>query len=56
MLKEVIEKCVPGASTVAVCEFSDNRVLEETAKIFKKEKNLKTGTQLLKFSNSTYFI
>lgn len=43
VLKEVIEKCVPGASTVAVCEFSDSRVLEETNKIFKKEKNLKKG-------------
>lgn len=39
-----MDKCVPGASTVAVCEFSDNRVLEETNKIFKKEKNLKKGT------------
>jgi curved DNA binding protein len=43
VLKEVIEKCVAGASTIALCEFSDSRILEETGKIFKKEKNLKKG-------------
>jgi len=43
VLKELVDKCVGGASTVQLCEFSDNRILEETAKIFKKEKHLKKG-------------
>ena len=43
VLKELVDKCVSGASTVQLCEFSDNRILEETAKIFKKEKHLKKG-------------
>ena len=43
VLKELVEKCVSGASTVQLCELSDNRILEETAKIFKKEKHLKKG-------------
>ena len=43
VLKEVVEKCVDGASTLQVCEFSDNRLNEETGKIFKKEKKMKKG-------------
>jgi len=44
VLKEVVEKCTPGASAREVCEFGDNRVTEETAKVFKKEKHMKKGT------------
>jgi curved DNA binding protein len=43
ILKEVVDKCVAGASTVALCESSDTRLLEETGKVFKKEKNLRKG-------------
>lgn len=43
ILKELIEKCVDGASAIQICEFGDKRVNEETAKVFKKEKNLKKG-------------
>lgn len=43
VLKELTEKCIPGASSTQLCEFGDNRLLEETGKIFKKEKNLKKG-------------
>lgn len=43
VLKELMDKSVPEASVVQLCEFSDNRVLEETGKVFKKEKNLKKG-------------
>jgi len=43
ILKEVMDKCVPNASAVEVCQFGDHRLLEETGKVFKKEKNLKKG-------------
>lgn len=43
VLKELVDKCLPGASTIELCEFSDKRLLEETGKVFKKEKNLKKG-------------
>ena len=45
ILKEVMDKCVPNASAVEVCQFGDHRLLEETGKVFKKEKNLKKGIQ-----------
>lgn len=43
VLKEIMDKCVNGASTIQLCEFGDNRLLDETSKVFKKEKNLKKG-------------
>lgn len=43
VLKEIVDKCIPGASSVQVCEFGDQRVLEETGKVFKKDKNMKKG-------------
>lgn len=43
VLKEVSEKCVPGASSIQICEFGDARLIEETGKVFKKDKNMKKG-------------
>ncbi len=43
VLKEIVEKCVAGASAKDICEHGDNRILEETGKVFKKEKNMKKG-------------
>ncbi|KAF5286835.1 hypothetical protein FQA39_LY00368 [Lamprigera yunnana] len=43
VLKQVIDKCVPGASVREICEFGDKLLLEETDKVFKKEKDLKKG-------------
>jgi len=43
VLKEVMDKCVPNASSIEVCQFGDQRLSEETSKVFKKEKNLKKG-------------
>lgn len=42
-MKEVADKCVSGASSIQIAEFSDNRLIEESGKVFKKEKNLKKG-------------
>ena len=38
VLQEVIDKCVVGAKVVDICEFGDNRIEEETAKIYKGKK------------------
>ncbi|GLV44101.1 uncharacterized protein CBL_12603 [Carabus blaptoides fortunei] len=43
ILKQVIDKCVAGASVREICEFGDNLLVEETSKVFKKEKELKKG-------------
>lgn len=43
ILKEVLDKSVDGASVLAICEFGDQRIEEETAKVFKKEKELHKG-------------
>ncbi|KAK2721064.1 proliferation-associated protein 2G4-like [Artemia franciscana] len=41
--KKIIERCVAGASVRELCKTADNEVLEETSKVFKKEKDLKKG-------------
>ncbi|XP_017484882.1 PREDICTED: proliferation-associated protein 2G4-like, partial [Rhagoletis zephyria] len=43
VLKEVSAKCVDGASVISICEFGDSQLLEETSKVFKKEKEIKKG-------------
>jgi len=43
VLKQVLEKCVPGASVLEICEFGDNLILQETSVCFKKEKEMKKG-------------
>nr|XP_022919351.1 proliferation-associated protein 2G4 [Onthophagus taurus] len=43
VLKQVIDKCVVGASVREICEFGDRLLLDETSKVFKKEKDLKKG-------------
>ena len=43
ILKEVIGKCTDGASVINICEFGDNRLIEETGKVFRKDKEMKKG-------------
>ncbi|XP_019871396.1 proliferation-associated protein 2G4 [Aethina tumida] len=43
VLKQVIDKCVAGASVREICEFGDKLLTDETSKVFKKEKELKKG-------------
>ena len=43
VIKAVIDKCVAGAEVRELCSFGDGMLLEETAKCFKKEKDLKKG-------------
>lgn len=44
VLKEVMDKAVANTSAVELCAFGDQRIAEETEKVFKKEKNMKKGT------------
>ena len=39
----MVAKCVADAKVIDICEFGDNRILEETAKVYKKEKEMKKG-------------
>ncbi len=43
VLKEVMDKAVANTSAVELCAFGDQRIAEETEKVFKKEKNIKKG-------------
>ena len=43
VIQAVIKKCVSGASVRELCSFGDSLLLEETNKVFKKEKDLKKG-------------
>ncbi|PVD35986.1 hypothetical protein C0Q70_02956 [Pomacea canaliculata] len=43
ILKELLKKCVPEASVLELCEYGDARLLEETGKVFKKDKEMKKG-------------
>ena len=36
-------KCIEGASVIEICEFGDNRLIEETGKVFRKDKEMKKG-------------
>ncbi|XP_015912698.1 proliferation-associated protein 2G4 [Parasteatoda tepidariorum] len=43
VLNLLIEKCHPGASVISICEAGDQLLIEETGKVFKKEKEMKKG-------------
>lgn len=43
VLKQVIDKCLPGTSVREICEYGDTLLVDETNKVFKKEKELKKG-------------
>jgi curved DNA binding protein len=43
VLKSVLEAAVEGASVLNLCEMGDRLILEETGKVYKKEKEMKKG-------------
>lgn len=43
IMKELIAKCVASTSVLSLCEFGDGRILEETGKVFRKDKEMKKG-------------
>jgi len=38
-----VGRCKPGEKVADICEFADKQLIEQTAKVFKKEKDLKKG-------------
>lgn len=44
ILKKLLTECKDGASARTLCETGDKLILEETSKVYKKEKELKKGT------------
>ena len=42
-LRAVLDKMVEGAVVLELCELGDSLILEETSKVFKKEKEMKKG-------------
>lgn len=43
VLRAVVEAANPGTSVLCLCEKGDSMIMEETGKIFKKEKEMKKG-------------
>lgn len=43
VLRSVLGQCVDGASARAICEHGDKMILDETHKVYKKEKEMKKG-------------
>jgi curved DNA binding protein len=43
VLREVVDRCVPGASIKDTCIYGDKRLDEETTRVFKKDKDVKKG-------------
>ncbi len=43
VLRQVVAKCEVGAAVVDLCEMGDKLILEETSKVYKKEKEMKKG-------------
>lgn len=43
VLRAVVEAANAGASVLCLCEKGDAMIMEETGKIFKKEKEMKKG-------------
>ncbi|NWU94594.1 PA2G4 protein, partial [Upupa epops] len=43
VLRAVVEEAAPGASVLCLCEKGDALIMEETGRIFKKEKEMKKG-------------
>lgn len=43
ILKELVAKCVAGAKVLDICMFGDERLADETSKIYRKDKEMKKG-------------
>ena len=43
VIKSVADACIEGAVVLDLCEMGDQMILEETKKVYKKEKEMKKG-------------
>ena len=46
VIKAVASACLDGAVVLDLCEIGDKMILEETQKVFKKEKEMKKGAYI----------
>lgn len=46
VIKAVADACIEGAVVLDLCELGDQMILEETKKVYKKEKEMKKGDHL----------
>lgn len=53
VLQQVLDKCVEGASVREICIYGDELLVDETSKVFKREKELKKGNFLFLFCSYT---
>ena len=56
VLKAVIDACVEGAKVLDLCQLGDQMILEETGKVFKKEKEMKKGQYTYEFLSWRHII
>ena len=47
----MLGKCVAGASVLSICEFGDGLLIEETIKVFKKDKEMKKGNTKIRLTS-----
>ena len=47
IMREIVQACVAGAAVVELCEKGDKLILDETSKVYKKEKEMKKGKEHL---------
>jgi len=43
LVKELADKCVPGAKVLELCMYGDLKLNEGTSKIYRKDKEIKKG-------------
>ena len=46
ILRKIIEDSAAGSTVCSLCQLGDKLILEETSKVFKKEKGMKKGMVL----------
>lgn len=46
-MKALIAKCIAGANTLELCKFGDEQIVKEASSVFKKEKEMLKGAQML---------
>ena len=49
VLCSVLEAAVEGCNVLTLCELGDGLILEETGKVYKKEKEMKKGLYTTKY-------
>lgn len=56
VLLKVIEAAIANASARTLCRLGDDLILQETGQVYKKEKELKKGTNNFSLWNGAHFV